>query len=137
MEEFTLARYTNRIPMQNVDFNYVTSQIANYMAQEGFSIIDYKGQRVWKKGSGLATAPQYLSITCTPQEVIVEAFIRFALLPGVYVGEMGITGFFGAVPKSLLSSRVRSVEEYLYSIITQQHNQMQAQQAAANSVINP
>lgn len=37
---------------------------------------------------------------------MLEAWIKFAILPGVYVGEMGTKGFVGALPKQLLKERV-------------------------------
>ena len=37
---------------------------------------------------------------------VLEAWIKFAILPGVYVGEMGTKGFVGALPKQLLKERV-------------------------------
>jgi len=117
-----MARYGKRFPMNNVDMNYVASAVGEYMTNEGFKLVDYRGQQVWKKGVGLLTAPQYLVISFFQDEVIVEAFLRFALFPGVYVGEMGIDGFFGAVPKSLLKTRVQAVEAYLVSIIQYQQN---------------
>jgi len=122
-----MARYSNNIPFTNIDNAFVAAEIAKFMTNEGFKSINYKGQQVWKKGSGIITAPQYLSITFTPNSILVEAFIKQALLPGVYVGEMGITGFYGAMPKQLLAGRVRSVENYLYSILQQQQAQVPPQ----------
>ena len=117
-----MARYGKRFPMENVDVNYVMTEAGKYMVNEGFTLVDYKGQKVWKKGIGMLTAPQYLVISGSPQEIVVEAFIRYALFPGVYVGEMGIDGFFGAVPKSMLKTRVQAVEGYLVSVIQHQQN---------------
>ena len=122
-----MARYGKRFPMNNVDLNYVSAAIGEYMTKEGFQLVNYKGQQVWKKGYGLLTAPQYLVISFFQGEVVVEAFLRYALFPGVYIGEMGIDGFFGAIPKSLLKTRVQAVENYLVSIIQYQQNaQMQS-----------
>ena len=87
--------------------------INQYMVNEGFKLIDYKGAKVWKKGVGMVTAPQYFSIQYHDNVVYLEAFIRYALLPGVYVGEMGIDGFFGAWPKQMLKGRVDAVQYYI------------------------
>ena len=122
-----MSRYSNNIPFTNIDNAFVAAEIAKFMTNEGFKSINYKGQQVWKKGAGIITAPQYLSITFTPNSILVEAFIKYALLPGVYIGEMGINGFFGAMPKQLLAGRVRSVENYLYSILQQQQAQVPPQ----------
>ena len=91
-----------------------------YMTNEGFTLVDYKGKMVWKKGVGLATAPQFFSIQYQGNTIYLDAFLRYPILPGVYVGEMGITGFFGALPKSLLKTRVNTVEAYIVSLWQQQ-----------------
>ncbi len=124
-----MARYVNTIPLSKIDVNFVANEIAKYMTTEGFKSVMHQGQRVWKKGTGWVTAPQYLAITFTPANVTVEAFIKFALLPGVYVGEMGVDGLFGAVPKALLKTRVQQVEQYLYTLL--QSQQAYAAQAPA------
>ena len=113
-----MARYVNQIPAP-VDPNAFTQPIADYMTKEGFQLVDYKGTKLWKKGVGVLTAPQYLSISYGPDFVRIEAFIRYALLPGVYVGEMGISGGFGAIPKSMLKSRVQQIEQYILSMWSQ------------------
>ena len=118
-----MGRYANRIPVSNVDINFVANEVGKYMTSEGFSPYNYKGVNLWKKGVGILTAPQYLQITYFENSIQIDAFIKYPLLPGVYVGEMGINGFFAAVPKSLLATRVRAVEGYLYSIL---QNQMAA-----------
>lgn len=85
----------------------IFNAFGEYMKNEGFEYREYKGEQVWKKGKGLATAPQFLKLgTANDGTYVLEAWIKFALLPGVYVGEMGIKGFFAAVPKQLLKGRV-------------------------------
>ena len=123
-----MGRYSNAIPLTGVDPNFLAEQIGMFMTSEGFSIANYQGKQVWKKGMGILTGPQYLMITFTPQAIVVEAFIKFALLPGVYFGEMGIDGFMGALPKANLAKRVRAVENYLYQLI---NRTAEAQQSGA------
>jgi len=105
--------------------------INQFMLNEGFTLIDYKGYKVWKKGVGIATAPQYFSIQYSANTIYLEAFIRYPILPGVYVGEMGLSGFFVAVPKSLLKGRVFAIEKYIVDLWqTPPQNQMDMQQQA-------
>lgn len=112
-------RYVNRIATPNLDVDKLSAALGDYMVKEGFSLVDYKGQKAWKKGVGMMTAPQYLVLSYAPGEVTLEAFIRTALLPGVYVGESGIDGFYGAIPKSMLKKRVETVEGYINDLIAQ------------------
>ena len=118
-----MARYTNRIPLTGINVDFVSGEVAKYMMTEGFSLIDYQGQKVWKKGMGIITAPQYMSLSFYADCVVVEGFIKFALFPGVYIGEMGTDGFFGAVPKGMLAGRIRQVESYLYTVLNHQSAQ--------------
>lgn len=108
-----MSRYINQIKVP-CDPNMLTKPIADYMQNEGFSLYNYKGTTLWKKGVGILTAPQYLAISYGPDFVQIEAFIKYPLFPGLYVGEMGITGFFGLVPKRLLASRVETIEKYIF-----------------------
>ena len=117
-----MARYARRFPIQNTDLNFVSNEIGKYMTSEGFRLVPYKGQTVWSKGYGVLTGPQYLALSYYPNEIILEAFIKFALLPGVFVGEYGIKGFFGAIPKQLLKTRVDAVEGYIMYILQHQYN---------------
>ncbi len=114
-----MARYVNRIPVP-VDPASLMPALENFLRNEGFQPYDYKGEAFWKKGTGMATAPQLIRFLPGPGYIEVQALIKYALLPGVYVGEMGITGFFGAVPKNLLKARVMNAENYLRSLYPQQ-----------------
>lgn len=78
----------------------------DFLTKEGFAQQEYKGEVVWKKGHGLMTAPQFIKVTSEQGKLHLEAWIKFAWLPGVYSGEMDLSGFFGAVPKKMLKSRV-------------------------------
>ena len=110
-----MSRYQNALQTPGAAESYLPA-INQYMVNEGFEPITYKGQQVWKKGLGIATAPQYISIYYRENTIYLEAFIRFALFPGLYVGEMGINGFIGALPKSLLKGRVEAIENYIKAL---------------------
>ena len=109
-----MARYVKQLQVP-YESTLLAPQIEQFMTSEGFYLADYKGETVWKKGVGVLTAPQYLSVTYGPNTVTVQAFIKYALLPGVYIGEMGIDGFFGAIPKQNLKKRVVAVEQLISS----------------------
>ena len=107
-----MARY-----VQQFRTNFAPAQVSefmnSFMRNEGFSYINYNGEYVWKKGVGLLTAPQYIKLSQTNNGYVIEAWIKVALLPGVYVGEMGIDGGFGAIPKKLLKDKVNAIFGYL------------------------
>jgi len=107
-----MARYRNVLQTTGPAIDYEPA-IHQYLISEGFALDQYQGKPIWKKGDGFVTAPQYISIECEGETVVLEAFLRYAILPGVYAGEMGTTGFIGALPKRLLKGRVDSVEAFI------------------------
>ena len=90
--------------------------IGAFLTQQGFRQVNYRGVTAWKKGMGFLTAPQYVVLSFSSNYVQLEAFIKYALFPGVYVGEMGLDGFFGAFPKANLRARVATIEQYIYGL---------------------
>jgi hypothetical protein len=109
-----MARYVNDISTSKSE----TEQqeiIESFMKKEGFLKHRYKGEDVWKKGVGLLMAPQFIKTETGSGNVHIEAWIKYALLPGVYVGEMGTSGFFAIIPKGVLKKRVISLETALSS----------------------
>lgn len=87
--------------------NAVFNAFGQFMQSEGFKLVQKNGEQLWKKGTGMLTAPQYAKLSVTNDgNYVLEAWIKFAILPGVYVGEMGTKGFLGAVPKQMLKVRV-------------------------------
>ena len=85
-----------------------------YCSGEGFQIKDWHGETVWQKGGGWAVTPQLIKVTPGSGAVRVEAWLAgFALLPGVYLGEMGLSGFWGWAVKAALKPRVAELERRL------------------------
>ncbi len=85
----------------------VNDSFASFLTSEGFKLVTKKGESYWKKGVGLLTAPQFLKLSYNNGAYVLEAWIKIALLPGVYLGEMPLDkGFAGAIPKSMLQSKV-------------------------------
>lgn len=104
MAKFVLPFSTPFDPTQ------VSGFMTEYMCKEGFEFCANSGENFWKKGMGLMTAPQYIRLMQNADGTyVLEAWLKFAILPGVYVGEMGIEGFMAALPKSFLRTRVNTI----------------------------
>ena len=56
-----MSRYRNMIQTPNRAELY-NKAISQYMFNEGFTLVDYEGIKVWKKGMGWIMGSQYLSI---------------------------------------------------------------------------
>lgn len=85
-------------------------EIHAYLDSEGYTFRDFQGEMVYKKGNGFATGPTFVKVMVNGNYLTIEAWIKFAALPGVYAGEMGITGAAGAIPKAAVRSRVNAIE---------------------------
>ena len=109
-----MARYINMLP-RCVEPEISFGVIRQHLIQEGFEYTVYDGENVFKKGNGWATAPTFIKITYTPNAVQLEAWVKYALLPGVFLGEYGMTGFVAAAGKGSMKRNVAWIEQYLYS----------------------
>lgn len=85
-------------------------ELERFLTSEGFKEKTYEERQVWKKGMGLMLGPQFVLLEPAEGAVHLEAWIKFALLPGVYLGEMGISGAFALIPKKKLKGRVDKLE---------------------------
>jgi len=111
-----MSRYINEFATSYTPEQIYTI-VNNFCMSEGFSTYNYNGEMLYKKGSGWVSAPQYIKVTNAGSNVRVEAFIKYAILPGVYVGEMGLTGFFGFAIKAALGTKVATLENALRCIV--------------------
>ncbi|MCI8359765.1 MAG: hypothetical protein HFE86_00320 [Clostridiales bacterium] len=126
-----MSRYTNTLAT-NLDPQEVEAIVQQYMQSEGFSLMQYSQQeQAWKKGAGFLTYPQYMKVTPAPGSITVEAFLKFPLFPGVYVGELHLNGFVAAPIKSVLKGRVSRLEQMLQQAAYNKGQAMQGQQPAA------
>ncbi len=100
-----MARYQNSF-VSSKSPEEIQQVLTKFCEMEGFKFVTYKGEQVYKKGSGIMTGPQFVKVTVNGNQILLEAWIKYALLPGVYVGEMGITGAMGFALKSILKTRV-------------------------------
>lgn len=107
-----MPRYVNDVPT-SMPVQHVMTQVQGYLQSEGFRPM---ADGSWQKGMGILTGPQLVFVAPGNNFIHIEAWIKFAILPGVYAGEMGIDGAFAFIPKRALKNRVQAIE----SFITQQ-----------------
>ena len=108
-----MARYIHTFAT-NLTPEETAAVVQQFMQNVAFRYLPYKnGEMVWKKGNGFLAAPQYIKVTQLNGQITVEAFLKIAILPGVFAGEMGLTGFFGFAIKETLRNRVTVLEQNL------------------------
>lgn len=86
----------------------------DFLRKEGFALTTVKGEVVWKKGKGLLAAPQFLKLQYANGVVHLEAWLKYAILPGVYCGEMGLDGAMAFAIKAALRDKVNALVALLY-----------------------
>jgi len=97
------------------DYKTVSSYVERFLIDEGFSPKDYHGEQVWKKGTGIATAMQYVKLEYTENGAVIYAWIQ-AGVGNVGGKEMDLTGIYGAVPKRNLLKRIQKLESIIKSL---------------------
>ena len=83
--------------------------LAGIFTAHGFSLQQYKGQTVWKKGTGWLTAPRIFRVTAADSVVSIEGWVPYALLPGVYIGESGLDSGFGIAVKIPMRNLLKEI----------------------------
>ena len=73
----------------------------------------FEGENVFKKGNGWVTAPQLIKVSYGPDRVRLEGWIKYAALPGVFIGELGWNGFVGCAGKGPMKRAFTDVERML------------------------
>ena len=104
-----MARYVNELAFTG-SAESLFGEIHQRLTAAGYDYTTYAGEQVFKKGKGILTAPQFLKVSFAPDRVRLEAWIKFAILPGVYMGEMDLKGFVGIAVKKPLQAVVTQVE---------------------------
>ena len=89
------------------------NDIHAYLLSEGYEYIQYQNENVYKKGKGLAMGPTFFKISYQNNAVYLEAWLKFAALPGVYAGESGLDGLMGAAVKGPLRQRFAYIESMI------------------------
>jgi hypothetical protein len=106
-----MSRYSNTIAIRRTP-EEVANTVRMYLTGQGFALFD-PAQNVWKKGMGLLLGPQFVQFQVQPGKLVLEGWIKFALLPGVYIGEMGVDGLFAIIPKRQLKAKLVEIERMI------------------------
>lgn len=97
-------------PAEFVDFI-----MSDFLQKHGFVLVNINGEMVYQHGKGMLTAPKYFVYRYMNGVIHIEAWIKFAWLPGVYGKENDLSGFSGSVVKAVYK---KDIEE-LISVLCQ------------------
>lgn len=118
-----MGRTIKNIP-NYVDPQMVFNNIYNFLTGEGCEYIDYHGEKVFKKGKGFFMAPTFIKVSATGNMFQIEGWMKYALLPGVYIGEIDFEGFTGAAVRGPAVNRMNTVEQIIVNANLQAQQQM-------------
>lgn len=106
-----MARTIINLPLRNsVDESYNIA--VNILQANGFKEVSYNGETVWKKGTGLLTAMQYIKIEFTDTTLAVSGWVQ-AGVGGVGGNEMALNGIVAAVPKKSVMKVIEQIKASL------------------------
>lgn len=110
-----MSRYIKDIITQAEPQN-VYEAIMQFLTSEGYEYIQYDGENVFKKGKGVLSSPTFFKFTYGNNSVRMETWMKYPILPGVYVGELGVTGMIGAACKGPWKRRIAQLESILTNL---------------------
>lgn len=100
-----LAQY--RFVSQNAEPLFY--EIKDYLEYEGFEYVNYKGEFVFQKGEGWFVAPTFVKISINGDVLQLETWLKYAIFPSVFVGEIGLEGFLGWAAKGTMKRVIANV----------------------------
>ena len=104
-----MARYISTYKITG-NINEAYAYIQQYLLNEGYEFVNFEGDDVFKKGHGIATGPTIFKFTMSGGFIKMETWMKYAVLPGVYAGEIGTTGVMGWAVKGPWKERIEYIE---------------------------
>lgn len=104
-----MARYTVQYQFDGRYTDILFNEIKNYLEYEGFQYVEYKGESVFQKGEGWIVAPTFVKVGFNGNLIQLETWLKYPLLPGVFIGEIGLEGFVGAAVKGTMKRAVATI----------------------------
>lgn len=103
----------------NANSEYIHTVLNQYLSKEGYKYITLDGENVFKMGVGVLASPTIFKFSYYNNVVRMETWMKYTLLPGVYIGEIGVDGFVGALAKGRWKKRIKYVEDLLLNMSKQ------------------
>jgi hypothetical protein len=94
--------------------DFVDFIMSDFLQKYGFTLVNINGETVYQKGKGFLEMPQYFSYRYMNGVIHIEAWVKFAWLPGVYGKENDMSGFVGAIPKNTYRESIEELIRVLY-----------------------
>ncbi len=130
-----MPRYMRDFPMIGTP-DQMYGMVRDYLFSEGYVETNVKGENVLKKGDGWVSGPTCFKISFYGNFMRMESWMLYAVLPGVYGGEIGVDGFVGSATKGPWKKRIAHIEQMLASATPYLNAGMAAVPAYAQQAAN-
>lgn len=110
-----MGRYINEYRV-NTDPQIIFATISQFLQLEGYRYTQYEGENVFQKGNGFMTGPTFFKFSFSGNIIRMETWMKYALFPGIYIGEFDVTGFIGCAAKGPWKKRINYIENTFYSV---------------------
>jgi len=109
-----MPRTCIKVPF-SANLEAVNNVVIDMLRREGFNAKEINGETCWKKGTGLATAMQYVKVEYAENELLLYGWIQAGV--GDLAGsEMALIGVVGAIPKKKLRKRLDKIAQTVSSM---------------------
>lgn len=78
------------------------------LRQSGFSPREYRNESVWKKGTGMLTAMQYVKLIPDDKALIVQGWVQIGI-GNAGLKEQCLDGLLGAIPKKMVLKTIEQI----------------------------
>lgn len=107
-----MSRYYGEIAVTG-DKGRVAEAAHAYLEKEGFQ---YMEEGLWGKLYSITGGPHFIRLREEQGKVSVQAWIKIALLPRLWIGEMGIKGCYGFIAKRQMRHRLNELEKVMKEV---------------------
>lgn len=101
----TIIKIQYSQPFQTVD-----ETAKNILLSNGYKEIDYNNESVWKKGTGMMTAMQFIKIEYEENVLLVSGWVQVGM-GNVGGNEMALTGFTASIPKKSVMKVISKIQD--------------------------
>lgn len=113
--------------------NDLAAMVDAYLVSEGYTFKHVEGEMVYQKGAGITMGPTFIRFLVNGVNVRLEVWMKYAVLPGVYAGEIDNKSFVGCAVKGPLKDRMSRIE----MMVMQRGGQLIARDTPANPTVFP
>ena len=108
-----MSRTIIRVPHNKTE-NEIKNLVEPFLMQNSFSRLLYNNiEEVWRKGTGMMTAMQYIKLKYEENTLILSAWIQDGVGNVIGGKERDLSGITGVIPKKSLKKTIEQIRQLL------------------------